>query len=216
MLLMRYLDTHDRAIRFVQIGANDGCRFDPLYEVVGSGVYGLTGLVVEPVPRFYKALKRVYQNQPGVEAVNAAIHNSLAEMTLYVVSEEYESQVPEWALGTASFNKAHVVKPEVPASYVEAIMVPCFSLDALMSQYRMEHIDLLQIDTEGYDSEIILNMDFSRVKPALIHFEHGISDGVMARGEFDALINHLNQHGYQVLPEKYDAVAYLPHEVGQI
>ena len=214
LVLLRYLERKGRKITFIQIGANDGRRFDPLHEFAISPDYSFAGLAVEPVPRFYQALKNVYRDKPDIKPINAAIHTEKTEATLYVVGEIYESQVPEWALGTASFNKAHVVKPEVPDAFVEAIQVPCVSLEALMQREGLNHIDLLQIDTEGYDAEIIRSIDFSRVRPALIHFEHGMADGVMTRSQFDELVSLLNRNGYQVLPENYDAVAYLPHEIG--
>jgi len=213
-ILMRFLERHGRKLEFIQIGANDGRRFDPLHEFAVSPNFELSGLAVEPVPRFFKALQRVYRNQPNIKPVNAAIHNEVKEATLYVVGEAYESRVPEWALGTASFNKNHVIKPQVPESYVEAIQVPCMPLGELMRQEGIAQIDLLQIDTEGYDGEIIRSIDFETVRPAMIHFEHGMADGVMSRAEFDDLISLFNKHGYQVLPENYDAVAFLPHEIG--
>jgi len=214
LILLRYLDRRGRQLKFIQVGANDGRRFDPLYEFAISPNYSLVGLAVEPVPRFYRALKEVYRGKPDIRPINAAIHNEKSEATLYVVGEDYESQVPEWALGTASFNRAHVVKPEVPDSFVEAIQVPCVSLDGLMHRENFEQVDLLQIDTEGYDAEIIRSINFSKVRPALIHFEHGMADGMMTREEFDELVSLFNRNGYQVLPENYDAVAFLPHEIG--
>ncbi|MDX5385994.1 MAG: FkbM family methyltransferase [Alteromonadaceae bacterium] len=214
LILLRYLERHGQCLTFIQIGANDGQRFDPIYEFVTSENFKFSGLVVEPVPRFYRALKQVYCDQPGIKAINAAIHNDQSEATLYVVGEAYESKVPEWALGTASFNRDHVIKPQVPEAYVEAIQVPCLSLSELMRQESIEHIDLLQIDTEGYDAEIVRSINFDKVRPAMIHFEHGMGDGVMTQVEFDELIVLFNKNGYQVLPEKYDAVAFLPHAIG--
>lgn len=211
---MRYLDRNGGKLQFIQIGANDGHRFDPLHEFAVSPNFALSGLAVEPVPRFYEALREVYRNQPNIKPINAAIHNDMTEATLYVVGEAYESLVPEWALGTASFNKAHVIKPQVPEAYVEAIQVPCLSLSELMRQEGVQNIDLLQIDTEGYDGEIIRSIDFDKVRPAMIHFEHGMADGVMSRADFDDLVSLFNKQGYQVLPENYDAVAFLPHEIG--
>ena len=198
----------------MQIGANDGRRFDPIYEFANSARFDFSGLAVEPVPRFFRDLQRAYRNKPGIKLVNAAIHNTDSEATLYVVSEKYDSKVPEWALGTASFNRDHVIKPEVPEEYVEAIQVPCISLEDLMEQEGFHDIDLLQIDTEGYDSEIVRNIDLEKIRPSMIHFEHGLGDGVMKQSEIDDLIQRFNGHGYQVLLENYDALAFLPHRLG--
>jgi len=212
LFLLRYLEGHGRTLRFIQIGANDGQRFDPIHEFASSPHFEFFGLAVEPVPRFYRALKQIYRNQPGIKAVNAAIHNTWSEATLYVVGEQFDRDVPEWALGTASFSKEHVIKPEVPEEYIEAITVPCVSLVGLMDREGFRKLDLLQIDTEGYDGEILRSIDFTKMRPAMIHFEHGMGDGVMTRSEVESLIELLNQQGYQVLLERYDALAFLPYE----
>jgi FkbM family methyltransferase len=214
IILIRYLENHGRRLNFIQIGANDGKRFDPIYEFATSSRFHFRGLVVEPVPRFFQDLQHAYRDKPDIRPVNAAIHNSLSEATLYVVNEKYDAEVPEWALGTASFNKSHVIKAEVPEEYVEAIQVPCVSLENLMEREDVNSIDLLQIDTEGYDSEIVRSIDFSKTRPSMIHFEHGMADGVMVQPEMDELIKRLNEQGYQVLLENYDAVAFLPYEMG--
>lgn len=214
IILLRYLENHNRRLSFVQIGANDGRRFDPIYEFATSRRFCFSGIVVEPVPRFFHDLQHAYRNKPDIKAVNAAIHNSLSEATLYVVSEKYDLKVPEWALGTASFNKSHVIKAEVPEEYVEAIQVPCVSLENLMDKEGIASIDLLQIDTEGYDSEILRSIDVTKTRPGMIHFEHGMADGVMGQTEMDDLIQLLNRQGYQVLLENYDAIAFMPFQMG--
>jgi len=39
---------------------------------------------------------------------------------------------------------------------------------------------MLRIDAKGYDAERILNIDFERIKPSIIRFEHGLDDRVMS------------------------------------
>ena len=45
-------------------------------------------------------------------------------------------------------------------------------MQELFKQQGITHIDYLQIDTEGYDSEILHMMDYSSLKPQIIRFEH--------------------------------------------
>ena len=86
--------------------------------------------------------------------------------------------------------------------------VVCISLDKLIDKYSVSKIDLLQIDTEGYDYEIISNMDFSRIKPRIIHFEHELKLGTMSKENFTKLADLLIQHDYFLIVDKIDAIAY--------
>ncbi|MBK6740155.1 MAG: FkbM family methyltransferase [Haliea sp.] len=208
LLLHYYLTTTNGELSFIQIGANDGVRYDPIFRFVTNPAYRLNGLVIEPVPRFYKALCNNYAKYDGIVALNLAVHNELKTSKLYAIGEEHEGLVPQSALGMASFNREHLLRPDVPQNYIKEIEVPCASLAEIAEKYHLNKFDLLQIDTEGYDAEIILGMDFQQVKPKLIHFEHGIRDGIMSMAKFESVISHLNDNGYQVLPERYDAIAF--------
>ena len=84
------------------------------------------------------------------------------------------------------------------------------SSDGLFAQNDVRKIDLLQIDTEGYDCEIIKMINFGRHKPAIIHFEHGLPSGAISLAEFKECAALLMDHGYYVITEPFDAIAYLP------
>ena len=76
----------------------------------------------------------------------------------------------------------------------------------------IESIDLLLIDTEGYDYQILMSIDFNKFKPKIIRFEHGIRNQVMTISNFKDICNHLNSFGYQIITESYDATAYIIDE----
>ena len=84
----------------------------------------------------------------------------------------------------------------------------CLTFDELVRQYDVEHIDLLQIDTEGYDAEIIKSIDFSKIKPSIIRFEHNLEAGKMDTTAFTDLTDLMHQHGYDIILETQDATAY--------
>ena len=67
-------------------------------------------------------------------------------------------------------------------------------------------IDLLQIDVEGYDYEIIKMIDFERVKPLIIHFEHGH----LPIEQFEECLEVLIKQGYAISVEDGgDTTAYI-------
>jgi len=86
--------------------------------------------------------------------------------------------------------------------------VLCISLDQLVRDHHLSSVDLLQIDTEGYDFEIVSAIDFSLIKPTLIHSEHGVSKGIMSRQNLARLRELLHQNAYELWLTEWDAVAY--------
>ena len=86
-------------------------------------------------------------------------------------------------------------------------------VEGSLQRLGVEAIDLLQIDTEGYDGEIIRMIDFRTRKPAIIHFEHGMPNGIMTPAEFKQCASLLMDNGYLIATEYFDAVAYRPEMV---
>ena len=82
--------------------------------------------------------------------------------------------------------------------------VTCVSFEDLLRQ--IEYIDLLHVDTEGYDLELLRLYDFGRFAPAIVRFEHVH----LTRAEWDEAVALLATHGYRFVREEYDTTAYAP------
>lgn len=157
-------------LRFVQIGANDGMMDDPLRELVLR--YGLTGVLVEPLPDLFERLRRNYASQAGLVFEQAAIGESIGEATIYRVRAG--ADVPAWLHGIASFNPDHITRFEIgkhAKDVVEPVNVPVITLPALLAKHEIEDFDLLQIDTEGMDCRIVEWALAANLRPSIIHYE---------------------------------------------
>ncbi len=194
--------------RFVQIGACDGVRFDPIHRFIVANHTRVRGVVVEPLPDLFESLCRTYAPYPGITPVNCAIHNSASSMTLYRVRPDQQSSLPEWAVGVASFDREHHVRLGIPESSITPVEVPCKTVTQLLAEAGLDSLDLLQIDTEGYDAEIILGLDPSRLRPTVIRFEHSLQSGGMSPATYRRVIDWLHAAGYEVIPVDSDAVAF--------
>jgi len=75
-----------------------------------------------------------------------------------------------------SFNLDTVLKSKniIPnlEDYLMVEKIECITLKSLLQKHEVKKIDLLQIDAEGYDSEIIKSIDFNAIKPKIIRYEH--------------------------------------------
>jgi len=169
----------------VQVGANDGMTHDPIHKFIKRDKWH--GVLMEPQTHvFEKYLSGLYKKQPGIEVVNAALGFEDGLATLYCIG--FSSA--RWATGLASFERAvleksfeseHVLRqakkenvkiPEDRDRWIVEIEVPVLSVDALLQRYNIRKIDLLQIDTEGFDFKIIKMFDFDKIKPAAISYEN--------------------------------------------
>jgi len=203
-VLLRLVSNGGRASEFtvVQIGANDGVTYDPLRRFIVK--YGFRGVLVEPQPDAFARLQKNYADLPGIAFEQAAIAETDGEKPLYRFKPG--PGVPDWAGCLASFSRAtvvgnfHNVKGEV-----ETIPVPTLTFASLCRKHGLQHVDLLQIDTEGFDDRILKMIDFSALKPTIIEFEHGFLSAT-AREE---CVQLLSDQGYKVTNNGTDTVAYL-------
>ena len=198
----------NKYIFLIQIGANDGKMSDPIHRFITRNHDKLRGILIEPMKDAFEQLSFNYRKYPNFTAINVAIHNSEKEMTLYRVDPKKIKKLPEWAKGIASFNKDHHKLSNTPADCIIPEKVQCISFDELLKRHQITRIDLLQMDTEGYDSEIILNINFDIIKPSIIRFEHGLQHRIMSKETFLRVVDVLHKNGYEVVIEKYNATAY--------
>jgi FkbM family methyltransferase len=190
-------------ISFIQVGANDGISFDNIYPFFKS--HKCKGLLIEPLPYFFDRLKLNYADSPSIIPLNIALHPTAEKFDIYSVNPKELHKYPHWVSGIASFNKEHLIKNSVQESDLFAEAVACTSLSKLIAEYGLLELDYLQIDTEGFDDEIIKMIDFNQVKPKLIKFE----SVHLSSGKKLSTVNLLKTQGYKVIDERRDMIALL-------
>ncbi len=166
------LATRQKRVFFLEIGANDGKSGDPLHYFVKK--YRWKGLMLEPVPEIFERLQCTYQDDDGVIPYCAGLSDRDGKMTFYRV--EPGPDVPEWANQLGSFSREVILshKPIFPAieqhlveGFVETV---CFG--TLVKRFGIDKIDVILIDTEGYDYEVLKQINFERFRPSLVIYEH--------------------------------------------
>lgn len=208
--LYRHLAVH-KTLSFIQIGANDGKMNDPIYQFNYKNKNVVSGYVLEPMPETFSKLVENYKNNTAIKPFNLAIHSTKSEMSLYRVKPERADELTAFARGIASFDPEHWRKSGmVPGEdFMEQLKVKCVSFSQFIKLNSIAKIDLLILDTEGYDYEILMDLNFKNLKPRIIHFEHGVRDQVMSAEKFMQVCHHLNANGYQIIADSYDATAYV-------
>lgn len=187
---------------FIQIGAHDGKMGDPLHGWIRE--YSWNGIFVEPQKEQFEKLLLSYKTVNRLQNLifeNVAISDTNGTRILYKVHPDYVRSNQQ--TGLASFYPDKALSTYAVDSKVTSEEVQCITMATLLERNNVKKIDLLQIDTEGFDYEIIKMIDFDKIKPALIHFEHKHLSSNLYR----ECIKLLESKGYEILEKRADTAA---------
>ncbi|MDJ0448891.1 FkbM family methyltransferase [Methylocystis sp. JR02] len=186
---------------FVQIGANDGIRDDPLRRFVLK--HHWRGLLVEPQRRVFESLKQNYACEPQLSFENAAISDVDGVAKLHVADS------PD---GSANLTVFASLKKDALQRAVHdfdaetrSIEVTCLSVRSLLRKHGIESVDVLLTDVQGYDVEIVHQFLDCGMRPQIIHFEHCHS----TRAMLEKLYRRLLKEGYRFSELEFDTLCLL-------
>ena len=191
----------EEEVIFIQIGSNEGVmRSDPLCSLILKNRW--KGVLIEPVPRIFEKLKKNYEGHPQLHFENVAISDTRKTCDFYVIDETFKPHLKNkagelWGDRVSSLEKKHLfkLKEGLTEEKVNTIQVQCVTLQDIVDKYELDHVDVLHMDTEGHDAIILKSIDFNKIKPKVIVFEHiHITLDV-----YLSCLGHLSSHGYSVL-----------------
>jgi FkbM family methyltransferase len=168
-LLMAYYFRLPRPPVVVQIGACDGTHSDPIHDFLKTG--RVRAVLLEPMPYTFERLRKAYEGVPNLTIIQTAVFHHDTTVTLHGVKRGSPSfQRPDGML-LASFDRQHLIRGGIPEEDLQSYEVPALSLATLWKQEGIEEVDLLQIDTEGFDAEVVKMALQLPSLPAAINFE---------------------------------------------
>lgn len=205
-LLQRFNDFKKNQIFFFQIGANDGIKDDPIHNFVINNKW--KGILVEPLPDTFNMLQKNYaEAQDRLTFENVAVSNKSGELPFYIVNNSENLNYHFDFTAFSSFSKDVLIKnfkdyPEIVKN-IEEIKIKTTTIHELLIKHSVSHVDLLLIDTEGYDFEILKTIDFNNFRPDLIIFE--VSN--LNRKDFNKSIEILKKNEYKLYINYIDCIA---------
>jgi FkbM family methyltransferase len=181
---------------FVQIGSHNGIDGDPLAQWIDLNPQW-QGIMVEPIPDQFEALRRLRGDDPRIRLVRAAItdHDGIVDMSVVDGSAA--------ASMLSSINPDIVRKHGVPASEVRRLSVPAMTFATLIK--GAPPIDVLHIDAEGHDAVILDQVDLVAVRPAVVMFE----STHLSVEDRERCEKRLVDAGYRVVGNSFDTLGIL-------
>ena len=201
------LSRNRKKLFFVQIGANDGYTADPIYNLVKK--YGWSGVLVEPVPEYFQKLKQSYKGVPNLSFANVAIADKNGYKTLYGFSDQAPFWIKLHTKTKNSFSKKTILSHSWYMPNLEKFIVgqkvKAINVETLIKEYTEGNVDMIFIDTEGYDFEILKQFDLKNLRPSVVYYEHkhlSLAD----KNKSWAMIT---EQGYKLEHDRLNTFAYL-------
>ncbi len=194
-------------LKVLQIGGNDGRLADPLGPFLRADRPGVEAVILEPIPDYFAMLKRTYRRHPSVRPVQLAVHADQRSAPVYRLDPAHRARYPDWAQGLASFDRTHLEGHGVDTDAILVEQVPCRTVAEVLAEFDFEDVNVVVIDTEGYDPVILGMLDISTPTLEIVRFEHNFSRGVMSREDLDAWGDRFHAAGFEFLVDAQDATA---------
>jgi len=189
--MLNFLFNDKKIHCLIQIGANDGLRFDILNQYIKK--YKTKSILVEPIKKSFNDLIVNYKDYNNIIFENVAISVNSQISHLYKIDHSKEEKYKsEHFKGIMSFDKGHLIKHGVKKNDIVKEEVKSISINNLIKKHKLNKVDLLFVDAEGYDADIIEDFLKTSLMRPIIIFEYLH----VSNKKFKDLVDSLNNKKY--------------------
>jgi FkbM family methyltransferase len=184
------------AFSLLQVGAYDGVSNDAVHELLGSFEH-VRAVLLEPQAGPFASLQKRWEGSTRVVPIRAALSDATGERPLYVIADAFKHRHP-FPDQVSSFYRSRVElacsryawRPS--ADFITSVQVPTIDWRTLVQRYG--RFELVAIDAEGYDAEILQQIDLKDLPPEIILYEHVLLPSRIRKDCEQLLVSH----GYAV------------------
>ena len=169
----------------VEVGANDPTTLSQSWPFEQRG---WRAVMVEPHPRYAQRLR---EQRKGLVFEYACGRPEDAGKTLTLYMSGGESSV-----------SMELMQPQGLGRVEGSVQVAVRTLDDILAEARVDRIDLLSIDVEGFELSVLQGFDLARHRPRLVLLEDHLYDLSKHR--------HMTAHGYALMRRTGSNSWYVP------
>ena len=184
----------------VVLGAHIGIHIkDEISKIKDSSI-----LLVEPVPHNISAINENLKEFKNIHLEPVAVASVRDTKDFFFVKATSINKLKKhWASGIGSFNKNHLLNHRTKRFLIEEddidkIPIKTVKFEDLVKKYSITEIDKILIDIEGYEYEILKDMDLKKVRINSILFEYKHFDGYQKTGEkLEEILKKFEENNYK-------------------
>ena len=198
----------------VVLGAHIGIHIkDEISKIKDSSI-----LLVEPVPHNISAIKENLKEFKNIHLEPVAVANVRETKDFFFVKATSINKLKKhWASGIGSFNKNHLLNHRTKRFLIEEddidkIPIKTVKFEDLIEKYSISEIDKILIEIEGYEYEILRDMDLKKVRINSILFEYKHFDGYQKTGEkLEEILKKFEENNYKTSKVDEENILAIKH-----
>ena len=198
----------------VVLGAHIGIHIkDEISKIKDSSI-----LLVEPVPHNISAIKENLKEFKNIHLEPVAVASVRETKDFFFVKATSINKLKKhWASGIGSFNKNHLLNHRTKRFLIEEddidnIPIKTVKFEDLIEKYSITEIDKILIDIEGYEYEILRDMDLKKVRINSILFEYKHFDGYQKTGEkLEEILKKFEENNYKTSKVDEENILAIKH-----
>ena len=198
----------------VVLGAHIGIHIkDEISKIKDSSI-----LLVEPVPHNISAIKENLKEFKNIHLEPVAVGSVRETKDFFFVKATSINKLKKhWASGIGSFSKNHLLNHRTKRFLIEEddidkIPIKTVKFEDLIEKYSITEIDKILIDIEGYEYEILKDMNLKKVQINSILFEYKHFDGYQKTGEkLEEILKKFEENNYKTSKVDEENILAIKH-----
>ena len=150
----------------------------------------------------YKILKKnIFKyDQKKVETLNYGIGNKITKSYINQIIESSSSTINELNINSKYLKKKlKILNIKDKNSFQHKVPIEIITLDYFIEKKKIENVDLLKIDTEGYEFNVLKGLSKHNQKIKLVYFEHHYDDMIIKNYKFGDIHQLLENYGFKMI-----------------
>ena len=181
------------SIKLIDVGSHRGEYIDSVIKNMSvEKIYSF-----EPNYEVFKILKKKFQNNNLIKLNNFGISEKKGIINFYKNIESSSSTINKLNKNSKYYKKKYFLLNFLNLKKVsEEVKIEVFRLDEFINEEKINNVQILKIDTEGYEYQVIKSLGNDLNKIRFIHFEHHFDDMIVKQYKFKDINNYLKQNGF--------------------
>ena len=152
----------------------------------------------EPNPKIFNILKKKISKQQNIELNNIGVGNIEGSEILNENLESSSTSINQLNTSSKYFKKKYFfLNPFQNKSITKPIKIKITTLGNFIETQDIKSIDLLKIDTEGYELKVIEGLGKEIKKIKYIHFEHHFDDMIIKNYNLSNIHDYLKKNNFK-------------------
>ena len=157
-----------------------------------ENIYGF-----EPNPDIFKILKKKFSSL-NIKLYNFGISKKKGNISFNKNMETSSSSINDLNLNSKYYKKKFILLNFFKVKEVTTkIYIKVERLDNFLSYHKIDFVDLLKVDTEGYELNVIESLGSHISKIKIIHFEHHFDDMILKNYNLSDIHDLLIKNGFE-------------------